>query len=329
MKKITIKEVAKQAGVSTSTVSQYLNQRYQYMSAPTKARINKAIKDLDYEPNNLARSLKSKSTKTIGIILANILHDFSTSITRSIEDYCDKNGYHLIICNADDDSDKERKYIQNLISKQVDGLIIFPTFGNEEVYRQLLEKNYPIVFIDRYIQNLGVPTFKLDNKKAIHVSYEHLMNFQLDNIYYITTSLEKSITPRIERMNTFQSIQSEMGSSIEHKVIASNVNNLYESITKNFDTTIEANGVILANDFALAEFLGFLSKNKISINEDFKIVSIDDIPLAKLYRPPISTVQQPISKISENAFHCLLQQIKYNKHDYNLINEYEPKLIKR
>lgn len=329
MKKITIKEVAKKADVSVSTVSQYLNKRYHYMSDATKKRIDAAIKELDYEPNFLARNLKSKSTKTIGIIVANILHHFSTSITRSIEDYCDSNGYHLIICNADDNSEKEKKYIQNLISKQVDGLIIFPTFGNEQLYQQLLERNYPIVFIDRYIKDLNVPTFKLDNTAAIQKSYNYLMKFNLERIYYISTSLEKSITPRIERMETFKSIQEKTSGLIEHIVISEDVSNLKEAISKQVDLSVDRNGVILANDFALAEFLGFTAAQKIPVHEKFKLVSIDDIQLAQVYQPPISTIKQPVETISENALSCLLEQIKNEKHTYGLINEYEPLLIER
>ncbi|MCC4722890.1 LacI family DNA-binding transcriptional regulator [Salinicoccus sp. RF5] len=329
MKKITIKDVAKRAGVSVSTVSQYLNKRYHYMSDATKHRIDVAIKELDYEPNFLARNLKSKSTKTIGIIVANILHHFSTSITRSIEDYCDSNGYHLIICNADDDSEKEKKYIQNLISKQVDGLIIFPTFGNEQLYQQLLDKKYPIVFIDRYIKGLNVPTFKLDNTSAIQKSYDYLMKFKLNRIYYISTSLDKNITPRIERMETFKSIQEKTNDLNEHIIISEDVANLKEAISRNMDLSVDRNGVILANDFALAEFLSFTTGQKLPLHEKFKLVSIDDIQLAQLYQPPISTIKQPIETISENALNCLLQQIKNEKHTYDLINEYEPVLIER
>src|SRR5699024_7973527 len=289
MKKMTIKEVAKEAGVSISTVSQYLNKRYHYMSASTKIRIDASIEKLNYKPNYLARNLKGGSTKTIGIIVANILHHFSTSITRSIEDFCDKNGYHLIICNADDDSEKERKYIQNLISKQVDGLIIFPTFGNESFYHQLVAMDFPVVFVDRYIEGLEVPCFKLDNDSAIMNSYDYLMNFDVSRIYYISTSLEKSITPRIERMNRFKSIKDNNDASIEHIVIADDVNHLFEKISEQIDLSAGNNGVILANDFALAEFLSFTTQNKVSIQDNFKLVSIDDIPLAQLYQPAIET----------------------------------------
>src|SRR5690554_4356690 len=108
---ITISDVAEKAEVSKSTVSQYMNQRYEYMSKKTRERISAAVNELDYQPNIVARSLKQKNSMTIGVILANIAHEFSTQIVRSIEEYCSKSDYHIIVCNAEDDPKKEKKYI--------------------------------------------------------------------------------------------------------------------------------------------------------------------------------------------------------------------------
>lgn len=125
MKRITIQDVARLAGVSKSTISQYLNKRYDYMSEETKKRIEAAINELGYEPNFIARSLKQKKTSTIAVIVANILHSFSTKVIRAVEDYCNENGFHVIVCNADDDPEKEANYIRMLRAKQVDGMIVF------------------------------------------------------------------------------------------------------------------------------------------------------------------------------------------------------------
>src|SRR5690606_33048402 len=136
MKTVTIAEVAEHAKVSKSTVSQYLNKRYEYMSENTRKRIEASIEELNYHPNVIARSLKQKSTFTVGVIVANILHSFSTQILRTIENNFNGQGFHTIICNADDEPEKERNYIEMLLAKQVDGLIIFPTGGNLDLYEQ-------------------------------------------------------------------------------------------------------------------------------------------------------------------------------------------------
>src|SRR5699024_10710326 len=124
MKKITMQDVANKAGVSKSTVSQFINNRYEYMAEETKIRIDDAVKELGYIPNFIAKSLKQKKTSTIGVIVANILHTFSNEIIRAIEDVCEVNQVHMFVCNADDNPEKEKSYMEMLMAKQVDGLII-------------------------------------------------------------------------------------------------------------------------------------------------------------------------------------------------------------
>lgn len=176
MKRITIKDVAERSGVSVSTVSQYLNGRYNYMGEDTRNRIKEAVVELGYRPNFMARNLKNRSTKTVGIIVSNILHHFAVSLTRKIEDYCDENNYNLIICNADDDPGKEEKYINSLIEKQVDGMIIMPTTANDALYKSLANQNFPVVFVDRFMEHVDIPSFKLDNHHAVEIAFRHLQN---------------------------------------------------------------------------------------------------------------------------------------------------------
>ena len=121
------------------------------MSEQTRERVAASIEELDYRPNIVARSLKQKSTFTIGVIVANILHSFSTQIIRAIENKFHEKGFHIIVCNADDEPDKEKDYIEMLMAKQVDGIIIFPTGGNVNLYEQMKKTDFPIVFMDRTI----------------------------------------------------------------------------------------------------------------------------------------------------------------------------------
>src|SRR5699024_11542657 len=112
VKKVSIADVAKVAGVYKSTVSQYLNKRFHFMGEDTKYKITQAIEDLNYKPNYIARSLKQKKTSTIGVIVANISHSFSTQIIQAIESYCQLNQFHVIVSNADDSPEKEKNHIE-------------------------------------------------------------------------------------------------------------------------------------------------------------------------------------------------------------------------
>ena len=179
MKKMTIGDVAKHASVSKSTVSQYLNKRYKYMSEQTRERVAASIEELDYRPNIVARSLKQKSTFTIGVIVANILHSFSTQIIRAIENKFHEKGFHIIVCNADDEPDKEKDYIEMLMAKQVDGIIIFPTGGNVSLYEQMKKTDFPIVFMDRTIMILKL--------KQLYSTMTGLRNWQSTNLWITVT----------------------------------------------------------------------------------------------------------------------------------------------
>src|SRR5699024_6039835 len=110
--------------------------------------------------------LKQKSTTTIGVIIANILHEFSTQVIRAIEDVCNEMDFHIIVCNADDNPEKERKYIEMLWAKQADGIIIFPTGGNIDLYKQMKSDDYPVVFLDRHVPDLEITSILLNNKSA-------------------------------------------------------------------------------------------------------------------------------------------------------------------
>src|SRR5699024_2344939 len=168
-------DVARRANVSKSTVSQYLNKRFNYMGEETKKRIEKAIDDLGYQANVIARSLKQKRTFTIGVIVANILHAFSTQVIRAIEDVCQEHDVHVIVCNADDDQEKEKKYIEMLRAKQVDGLIVLPTGENIELYETMVDTPFPLVFMDRKVKGLKVDTFLLDNEDAVKQAFTHFV----------------------------------------------------------------------------------------------------------------------------------------------------------
>lgn len=321
MKRITIKDVAERSGVSVSTVSQYLNGRYNYMGEDTRNRIKEAVTELGYRPNFMARNLKNRSTKTVGIIVSNILHHFAVSLTRKIEDYCDENNYNLIICNADDDPDKEEKYINSLMEKQVDGIIIMPTTANDALYKSLANQNFPVVFVDRFMEQVDIPSFKLDNHHAVEMAFNYLQNKEPEKYYYIGTSDAMNITPRVERLAQFEKV------APGQQIITGENDALYARIEAEFEKGDSA-GIILANDFALMAFLEFA--NKVNLNlENNHLITIDDVPLADVYRPRISTIAQPVEEIAENAYMTLMKMIEGGPGPEKLINSYTGKIIER
>ncbi|MFG6147120.1 LacI family DNA-binding transcriptional regulator [Halobacillus sp. B23F22_1] len=331
MKTVTMADVAKQANVSKSTVSQYLNKRYDYMGEKTKLRIEEAIKELGYQPNIVARSLKQKSTKTIGVIVANILHTFSTEVSRAIEDVCHSSDFHTIICNADDDPAKEKKYIEMLRAKQVDGLIIFPTGNNRDLYKRMLAEKYPVVFLDRPVTDIPVSSVMLKNEKAAVLAVNHFYEKGWRRIAMITASIADNVSPRVERIEGFRKAHH----SLELDVIEEYVKSVEPHEVK--DTLLEMwqkdnppEAILAGNDRVLREVLTFVKETKLSIPEDLSIIGIDDVPYADFYNPPLTTVAQPTFQMGKKAAEVLLDKIhKKQPEDDRPDDRFEPQLIPR
>ncbi|MBY0099200.1 LacI family DNA-binding transcriptional regulator [Mesobacillus maritimus] len=331
MKKVTIADVAQHAGVSKSTVSQYLNQRFDYMGEQTKARIEEAIAALEYSPNIVARSLKQKSTTTIGVIVANILHVFSTHVIRAIEDVCNEHNFHVIICNADDQPEKEKKYIEMLRAKQVDGIIAVPTGGNVALYQDLVKKNFPIVFMDRLIHGVEIDTVLLDNEKASFLAVEALVKQGYSQIAMISPFLDPNITPREERINGYKKALEQHQIPLEERyIVPSAISEMQESIGRMMQLPNPPNAIIAVNDRVLKQVLTYVKNQQMRIPEEIAVIGIDDVPYADIFSPSLTTVAQPAFKMGEKAANLLFEKMQ-NKERSNQaqIYRFEPELIAR
>jgi LacI family kdg operon repressor len=312
MKKLTIEDVAQKAGVSKSTVSQFLNKRYKYMSAATKKRIEEVVEELNYQPNGLARSLKNNRTHMIGVIVANIDYTLSIQCIRAIESELQTHGIQVIICNADENPDKESKYIEMLVARQVDGLIIFPTGNNALAYSRLISENFPMVFLDRLVEQVNTHSLLLDNEMAIRIGIQELIQHQHQRIALITLPHETHrITPRMERLSGYKRMMDESGLRIRDEYIRSVPK---EDIQKTMEKLLQLQdpptAILAGNDIVLAEMLKYASTHNIQIPEDISVIGIDDAEFAHIYNPNITTIGQPTYDMGKQAARILLQCIE-------------------
>jgi LacI family kdg operon repressor len=331
MKRITMQDVARLANVSKSTVSQYLNKRYDYMGEETKQRIENAINELGYHPNIVARSLKQKRTSTIGVILANILHSFSTKIIRAIEDVCNDNDFHVILCNADDDPSKEENYINMLRAKQVDGIIVFPTGGNVELYQSLVSERFPLVFLDRKVDEIPVDTVLLDNEAASYLAVQHFLERGHTRIGIITSSLVRNITPRVERIEGYKKALRENGIPIKEEYIKGlEVEKMKQGLRDMLAANEPPTAILAGNDLTLMEILNYVKENGLTIPNDLALIGIDDVSFANLFSPSLTTVSQPAFEMGKKAAELLLEKIRSNESEGDAqIYRYSPTLIVR
>lgn len=330
MKKITIGDVAKHANVSKSTVSQYLNKRYEYMSERTRERIAASIEELDYRPNIVARSLKQKSTFTIGVIVANILHSFSTQIIRAIENKFHEQGFHIIVCNADDEPDKEKDYIEMLMAKQVDGIIIFPTGGNVSLYEQMKKSAFPIVFMDRTIEDIEIETVVLDNDRAAQLAIDQFVENGYRKIAIVTTSIIRNISPRLERIQGYKNALERHQIQVNPAYIkTAEPDMLYQSLEELFVSEEPPQAILAANDIVLMEVLKYIKKYDMKIPADIAVIGIDEVPFASFYTPSLTTISQPTIEMAHLAVKLLIDQINKEETMKPSVYRLQPTLIQR
>lgn len=330
-RKITIADVAERAEVSKSTVSQFLNDRFEYMGEGTRTRIKNAISELEYQPNVVARSLKKKSTSTIGVIVANILHVYSTQVIRAIENVCNENGISTIICNADDNPEKEQKYIETLLAKQVDGLIVVPISRNLETYDKLLKQDYPIVFLDRLVEGLNTDTVLLDNERASELAVNHLLENGYEDIAIVTTSLIDNVTPRIERIIGYKNTLEANGITVRPDLIRGmELDSFSQGLDALFSLDKKPDAVISGNDLTLMEILKYTFENDIKIGRDIGLITIDEVSFGPIHSPPLTTIAQPTFEMGTEVATILLEKIKDKKINKDpVIHRHEPSIIIR
>lgn len=185
-KKSTISDVAKAAGVSKTTISRYLNGHYEFMSDETKSMIESIIKDLNYSPNNLARGLKSKKSRLIGIVVNTLEYQVAALFVRGIHDVCVENGYGTIICCSDNILSREIEELKMCTSQQVDGIVLIPVNQDCKLYHQIHESGTPIVMSNRFREDWKYDAVYVDNVGLSRRMLDHLIDNGYNRIALFT-----------------------------------------------------------------------------------------------------------------------------------------------
>ncbi|GIM44832.1 LacI family transcriptional regulator [Collibacillus ludicampi] len=317
MARVKMEDVAKLAGVSKSTVSQYLNKRYEYMSIETRQRIEQAIKETGYQRNVVARSLKVKKTHTIGVIVANILHYFSTAISRGIEDYCNKHGFNVIVCNADDNPVKEREYIEMLLAKQVDGLILASTNENNDLLKKLVEGGFPLVLVDRKLDGIEADGVFSNNVKASVDAISHFIKLGHRSIALFSPAIKK-LSQRKERYEGYLRALSQHHIEIQEQYIkfVDKISDTRKIILELLHLPVPPTALFCTNDLTTIETLKVLKEEKVNIPSDIAVIGFDDSPWLQLLEPPLTTVVQQTYDMGVKSAELLLNKIEnpHSKH---------------
>ncbi|KKI91835.1 hypothetical protein WQ54_12760 [Bacillus sp. SA1-12] len=328
--KVTIKDVAERAGVSKTTVSRYLNGMYDMMGEEVREKIERTIRELNYKPNRLAQGLKSKKTKTIGLIIFNVLNPFSSKLIRGVEDVCRKKGYSLFLCNADNDSTLERKYITELYHKQVDGIITATVGNNADLYKELSEEGFPLVFVDRRMDEQFGDQILTNNLEGSYNAVEHLCKLGHKHIAYLTAPIH-GVSNRQERLEGYKKALIDF--NIDYNPLLVREVSLKEGdgykATIDLLQSLKPTAIFSMNDTLNLEVIKAVKESGYKIPDDISFIGFDDTDWASITNPPVTVVAQPTYEIGVKVAETILKRIHSKKKTKFATTIFDTKLINR
>lgn len=305
----TIKDVALHANVSVTTVSHVVNNT-RFVSEVSSQRVNAAIVALKYVPSALARSLKNNRTHTIGMMIPNCSNPFFAELIRGIEDTCFASNFNVILCNSDDDAAKQRKYIRVLMEKQVDGLIVFSSGGDNELSELLQETGMPQILLDREVDQVKADLVEVDHEAGAWIATQHLIDLGHRRIGCITGPTD--LAPARQRLAGFRRALSESGipAKLKWEVEGGFTSeNGYVAMQRLLVLKERPSAIFASNDLMAIGALCATAGHGLRVPQDISVVGFDDIALAAYSSPPLTTVVQPKHQLGALAASLLMDRI--------------------
>ena len=307
----SIKDVARHANVSISTVSHVVN-RTRFVSDKARQEVEAAIRALDYVPSAVARSLKSNTTKTVGMLIPNCSNPYFAEIVRSVEDHCFDRGYTLILCNTDDEPHRQSVYLQVLAEKRVDGLIIISTGEDRDLHALLQGLTTPTVLLDREVTHVHCDLVETAHAQGGQMATEHLLQRGHRRIACIGGPAE--LSPSTQRIQGWRNALAQAGLTEEaadllwHSDFTSQGG--FNAMQAILQSPRRPSAVFVCNDLMGIGALSAAHEAGVRVPQELSIIGFDDIELARFTSPPLSTIVQPKQRIGELAVDMLLERIQ-------------------
>lgn len=311
MKRASIKDIARIAGVSVATVSYVLNKKEgSRISDATKEKILEVAESINYTPNKIAKSLKMSKSKLIGLIVADISNDFYSNIARNIEDEAMKLGYTLLIGSCDENPEKFKKLTELFSEQQVDGMIVAPVVDSDEAINKLIAAEYPIVTIDRYLKNISLPGVMINNAEISAYVCDQLTEKKFDEIIYVGYDTE--LPHLLDRQEGFERRVQKSG--IPVKKILIGIQNITEEVNEKLNGNIDLKRrtaiYFSSNKLGIAG-LRYLNDHQIRVPEQVSVIAFDETEAYHLFPTDINFVQQPLMGMAKESVKLLDHQINH------------------
>ncbi|MFS0780471.1 LacI family DNA-binding transcriptional regulator [Bacillus sp. 1P06AnD] len=329
--KVTIKDIARLAGVSPSSVSLVLNERPCRISEEKKERIKRIAVEYHYSANQMARSLVTKQTKTVGLLMPDIENVFFSSLAKHIEMICRKQGYALMIVNTNNEYRNDLQLTDLLVSRSVDGLFIIPSDESYKDCREMIEKlktvHTPFVMLDRVYDEIRCDKVQFDNEKGAFMAVQYLLDHGHRKIACITSS-KASNNGRL-RLKGYERAMATCQLDIQAKYILEGdygVESGYMAADQLLSEDITA--VFISNDMMMLGFLRNMHEKNKQIPDDYSIVSYDHSIYTYLVGPEITSVEQNTNELAEKACGLLFARLQNPDKPYEQLC-LMPKLIEK
>ena len=309
-----MKDVAERARVSVSTVSHVLNGTRR-VAGETQEAVLAAVEELSYQPNLLAKSLKTRRTFTIGVLVSDIQNSFFTSLVRGIEDVALSRGYHLFLCNTDEDAGREDEYVRELTNKRVDGLLVASSAPRHDHAGRLGAENLPFVFVDRKVEGVDADVISVDNREGMRLISEHLAGLGHERIGMISGPLDKA--SGYERYLGLQGALADLGVGLKDSLVRFGdfrTSSGREGAMELLGLPSPPTALVTANNQMTLGALMAVKEMGLRIPDDVSVVGFDDPEWAPLTAPPLTTLAQPTYEMGVEAVRLLLDRIEGERH---------------
>jgi len=306
----TIRDVAKLAGVAPITVSRVVNDSG-YVSQKTRVKVEAAVEELGYVPNMLGPSLRFKQTMTLAMVVTDIANPFWTTVTRGVEDVAQASRYSTILCNTDESEEKQEQYLQMLLRRRIDGILLVPASSSPDPIRLIQKQGIPVVVLDRQIPDVDVDTVRADSEKGAYQLVKHLISLGHHQITMLAGP--QGVSTAVDRVDGFCRAFGEAGFDIcDTQVLWGSFTQEsgYENTQKALMADPKPTALFAVNNFVAIGALRALNEKKLRVPEDIAIVAVDDIPPYFTITPFLTVATQPAREMGKQATCLLLERIK-------------------
>ena len=316
-KRVSLKDIAKKVGVSTTLVSYVLNgqEKEKRVGAEIVITIRKALEEMNYVPNYIARSLRYGKTQTIGLIVTDIANPFFSFMARCIEDEAGKYGYTVIIGSSDENCEKSKRLVDTMTNRQVDGFIIVPADGCYDYAKNLNKDDVPLVMVDRYIPELSSNYVVLDNFNASYDAVTYLIRKGYKSIGML--AYKTNLIHMKERVRGYEEAINKSG--LEKNIWYIRYDSLKADIEKairylhtgKIEKKIDAL-FFATNTLSVAGLYRILELN-LKVPDDVALIGFDGIEAFDFFYSPLTYVKQPVDEMGKEAVRILIEQIEGSK----------------